>query len=330
MMQQTFRPVVYCALTVVALGYGGWSLLSKMAVTQGAPPLVFAFYRSAGSVLVMFLMTKFEGREPASKSTGKCVELQAICDVRCFLPLGALMACNNDGFIVATSFLSPITIAIMQPTVPVVAAIMSAMIGIEDISVGKLGSIICSVAGAIIVILFGEHVTMDGARDNTSLLFGCIALFINVIGSAAYWVLQKSALNTYPPVLATATAYVHATWITWVLALLTSGPNPEAWALSGSSTAWFCVGYSIVVANAINKSVQGWANKHTKPSEVTAFLTLLPFFAALLSWLLLNVVITRGQLLGGLAIIAGLTINLVAQSREDAADLKQRLVSETA
>lgn len=280
----------------------------------------------------MWLVVKLMG-EDKDKLTQEPLAKKAFLDVKTFLLLGTLMAGNTCGFVLATKYLSALTCSIMQPTVPVLAAILGTILGIEEISFMKFVSIVCSVMGAVIVVLMGEHAAQGAVLDRWSLTIGSTFLFMNVSCNAAYWVMQKNALKTYPPILATASACMYTAAISVGAAIASYGFDVNAWTLNGFAERdpWYCLIYAVFIATCLTYCTQGWANKQTTPTAVTAFMTLPPLFCALISWGFLNVTLTGGQLFGGVTIVAGLVLNIKAQAQQEAqAEAKKLLAGENA
>merc|ERR1719161_627446 len=113
-------------------------------------------------------------------------------DVSRFTVLGVAMGANICGLLLAASFgISGLTISIFQPTIPVVTAILSAFWGIEEISRSKICSILLSVAGAIIVVSFGEQKQGSAVEDNNNTMVGIASLMVQVSCTALYYVVSK-------------------------------------------------------------------------------------------------------------------------------------------
>lgn len=302
----------YCGLVVAASIYGGWALIAKAAMAEGAPPFVFAFYRCAGGTAVLSLAVFFTpGLLPEKGIAGMSKR-----DASRFAVLGVAMGANICGLLLAASFgISGLTISIFQPSIPVVTAILSAVWGIEDISRLKICSILLSVAGAIIVVLFGDH-THGGNSQENHIFFGTGSLVFQVSCTALYFVLSKDVLKMYPPVFVTAVSYGVAAMFCFVIALAKHGLDFDIWMMRYSRTAWLCATYAVILATAVNWSILAWANKKTSPTAAACSTPMQPMAAALFSWLILGVNLTSSQALGGLAITIGLLMYIKAQAEE--------------
>lgn len=331
-MEQIQRAIVLFALIVVAMGSAGHHLISKIATSHGGSPLMLAAWRSLLGTAVMYSVNRCTHQ---SKDESQNKTLRAISDWRSFAPLGLFMAGNIVGFLSATKYLSALTCSIMQPAVPAVAAVLCMFSGIEEISVSKVVSISLSVMGAVIVLTHGEQNASLGASTTSDLMLGSFFIGMQVLCNASYWVYQKKVLKEYPPVTATATAYLFATVLIVTIAVVNGqGLDVDAWMLHGNIIVWTCMAYIILISSAFNYCVQGWANSQTSPTLVTVFMTLPPFFATLISALFLGAIISMGQLAGGLVIVSGLLLNVQsgADCEKDAEGSTEssKLVSESA
>jgi len=310
--------VVPVALTIVAFIYGAWSIIAKAVLEQHdhkVAPLILVVYRSTGGAAVMYtahrcLLRAQPGRSSKDVGAGENVagDIKEIprSDVFRFFILGAFMACNIGGNILALQFLPALTVSVFQPSLPVIAGVASWLMGIEELTWQKAGGLAVAAGGAVVVVICGAR-NID-AKDDVSYARGLPCLCLNVLGGALYMVFQKGVLQTQPPVLTAAMGFLVAALILFVVALATSGLAAQDWRLGGNHEAVFALLYAIFLVTSVNYSVLAWANKVSTPTTVTSFLTLQPVAAALLSWFWLGIVLTRGQACGGVAIIFGLLL----------------------
>lgn len=311
---------VPCALTLAAVIYGSWSVIAKAALTvHGVSPLVLAFYRACAGSAVMFLMHRvLEKEDTTSQPFERCsIPRVPRADVGRFLGLGVLLAMNMGGNILALKSLSPITVSIFQPLLPVVAGIAAAILGIEELSPLKAFGILCATSGAVLVVLFGpSHRHHAGPVEGANPAGGIVCLLINVFGGAMYIVFQKSVLKRYPPIATAATSFAAAGCIIFIVAVCTVGFDSWAWRLGGSRKAVLALLYAVFLTTALNYSLMAWANKNSTPTTVTSFMTLQPISAAVLSCIFLHEVLTWGEVGGAIAIVVGLVSFVLAKPVE--------------
>lgn len=425
---------VYMALIGCAFIYGAWHLMANIAMTHGAPPLIFAVYRClGGSEICLLALWLFPDLGTKTiKQYGKSVMgdymverngYSARDEVR-FMILGLLMAGNICGFILANAYLPALTCSIFQPVVPVVALLVSILLGHEEGSRDKFVSVILCVVGASSTVVFGHHppapaamttmttvttmalstlpggkvaklaalgkvantsakavtnltamgsvanataamtltnATMLGNAANATakvvanttaltkvssvvtrvaptlatgaatsvatatashghnhVLLGTAFLCMNVVCSGLYYVLVKDVLRTYTPVHATALVYGHSVAVAFAVALAYHGFDLQQWLMFGDATSWACLVYCAIMATGVTYTIQAWAVGETSANTVSAFGTLSPIAAGLLSSAFLAVHPSPAQLFGGLAIVAGLYLNISSQVREHA------------
>jgi len=310
---------VYGSLTVAAMVYGGWALVAKVALQDGADPMVFAFYRCLGGVIVLFAAMLIAPGLACSKETCSFEKLRNIpqSDLQRFGLLGACMAANICGFILGASKLSALTVSVFQPTIPVFAMVFSVIFGVEQITKHKFAGIAFMIAGAMCVVAFGESHVGGGVADQTSLTLGMLYIFVNVCGAGLYLTHNKDVLRTYEPVFATAMTYLCAAPLILAGALLKVGLNSHVWLLGGSTKACLGLAYAVVLTTALNYSILAWANKRSSPVITSSCTTLQPISAALLSVIFLGIGLSAGQMVGGACIIAGFVVMFRGQLQED-------------
>ena len=132
------------------------------------------------------------------------------------------------------------------------------------------------------------------------------SLFSQCISGALYQLLQKHALSgsaNYPPIAVAGHLYLFGA-IAVGLVIPVCKLNAEDWHIP--LAGWGALTYAILMTSAFNYGACAWANKHSSPAFVTAFFPLQVVFTALLSSLFLGESPTVSQIVGGVAIIAGL------------------------
>lgn len=179
------------------------------------------------------------------------------------------------------------------------------------------------------VVRTAAPVVASAAVGTAGKMCGYFFLFLSTFSAATYFVLLKTALKTYTPVRATAMAYSHAFGFIFLAALMKHGLEPTAWFLYGDGVSWLCLIYAAVITTGLTYSIQAWAVGQTSPSTVTAFSTLSPVAAAMISVAFLDVHLKSYQLVGGALIIGGLWVNITVQAQEAALAEKVPLLKPT-
>jgi len=98
----------------------------------------------------------------------------------------------------------------MQPVIPVIATLISVVVGYERLSPIKVVGILCAVGGAILV----ETWHTDGGGDddgdddgNSNVLLGTLLVCLQVTGMASLIVFQKKLLKRYDTTVLTFAYY---------------------------------------------------------------------------------------------------------------------------
>lgn len=211
------------ALAVCQVVWGGYSVVGKWVVAQDVDPLVFAFVRDLlASPVLLLLAWAIEARRQrpwrrlavaaaaaAAAENGDAVVPAAVPkqlvrtvangaplaeDRWMFVLLGALMCGNQVGYILGVALTTPTNAALIQPTVPVLTACLSAALGIEHINLHtrqgwlRIVGIVAVVMGAFTVVTTTHPVAASLGR---SVLLGNAFLLGNCLCDAFYVLVQK-------------------------------------------------------------------------------------------------------------------------------------------
>mmetsp|Transcript_59842 Transcript_59842/g.164013 ORF Transcript_59842/g.164013 Transcript_59842/m.164013 type:complete len:206 (-) Transcript_59842:167-784(-) len=139
-----------------------------------------------------------------------------------------------------------------------------------------------------------------------SAMVGNALLLVQCVSGALYQLLQKRTLSSgagYPPLAVAGMLYLYGAGAV-ALVLPVCKLDAQFWVIS--PTGWGALGYAILMTSAFNYGVSAWVNAHSSPAFVTAFFPLQVVFTALFSAVFFGQMPTYSDLIGGLAIIAGL------------------------
>jgi drug/metabolite transporter (DMT)-like permease len=179
---------------------------------------------------------------------------------------------------------------------PAVATMLSTLFLSERITPLKVGGLIVSFAGLVIVVAFGEGVQFN-LRDLSYYLL--VLLAACVWGS--YGVIGQVVMRRHPQVRVMATTLTLAGLPLVALAPLSFWPRALAWPAS----VWWSVAFLSLLCTVFAYVI--WLNgiRYLGAARVQAFNYLVPLFAVLSGVALLGERITWGQALGGALIVAG-------------------------
>mmetsp|Transcript_18223 Transcript_18223/g.42725 ORF Transcript_18223/g.42725 Transcript_18223/m.42725 type:complete len:335 (+) Transcript_18223:179-1183(+) len=313
--------LVMIGLTSVASIYGAWHLIAKAAMAEGTSPYLFLFYRCfLGSALMMLTLCCI----PAARSRADKPFYPVSEIVRClrsdgdkFFLLACLLGLNTIGGLMAVARLPAIVCAIFQPILPVIAAVMSTLLGIEPWSTGKAICICVCTMGATIVIVSGHELRVLGLSSSSSTQVGWLFLAVNITAGAAYSVVQKQCgvLRNYSPIFVAGVSFLIAACGILPSACY-SAPTAKDWLCTDRLITQMALAYAAVFVTAYNYSVSAWANKISSPTTVVAFQTLQPVATCCLNYAVYGLHLTFAQALGGSAIVAGLLADVLWKNGE--------------
>jgi len=303
---------VYGTVALAQLIFSGFHIFSTIALLHSMPPSLFALMRLViASPVVLLLASLREGHLPERKH-----------HPRLFV-LGLLGVGGSQGLAVAgLYFTDPINLAVAQPMQPILTTGLSIALGMERFSAAKSIGILVSVAGCILVVLFGDHGSGRKLATNPHANFplGNLLLFLNCLCMSLYLILQKSILAHVPTW--TVTAWV-LTWGAVPMALWCavsaslSGPQAFVRHLTHASPlSWAALAYGGVMAAGVAMMLTSYGVKHGGPTLAASLVPLQPLFSTILAVVVLHEFPMPGQYLGALAIVAGLWVVLWA-NRQD-------------
>ena len=179
---------------------------------------------------------------------------------------------------------------------PAVAAVLSAILLRERITLLKLGGLVVSFAGLVLIVMMGEGVQFN-VRD--------LGYYMLVLLAACVWgsysVVGQSVLRRHPQMRVMATTLTMAGLPLVALAPLDFWPRLAAWPAS----VWWSVAFLSLICTTGAYVI--WLNgiRHLGAARVQSFNYLIPLFAVLSGVTLLGERITWGHVLGGVLILAG-------------------------
>jgi drug/metabolite transporter (DMT)-like permease len=205
---------------------------------------------------------------------------------------------NQVLFLWGLSYTTATNAAVFLPSVPVFAAAIGALLGIDRIGPRRLAGIALAVAGALVVL---DTTHFDLADDAT---VGNLLVLANCCLFAAFLVLQRPLLRRLP-------------WRTVIAGSFAFG-SIGVFAVGGRELAaidyaavpngtWVAVAYALL-ATLIAYMINSWAVQRSSPTLVAAYTTVQPVTSALLaSWFLAETIGWK-QAVGFVLIAGGLWV----------------------
>ena len=111
---------------------------------------------------------------------------------------------TNKRVVIALQYISATRYAILQPSIPVIASIMSTIAGYERFNPYKAAGILFAVGGAITVELWSAEEDEDDEHSASDQVLGTLIAVVQCVSMAGLIVGQKAIANTYHSTVTTA------------------------------------------------------------------------------------------------------------------------------
>lgn len=317
--RQRFALVVVL-LVLVQASFAGNSIVAKLSFDQGlVDAIIFSLFRDVGASMVLLV-----GCRIADGAWGVPRKVHLIH----FVGIGVLGVVVGQMFmVIALEFTSPFNCMVLQPSQPVLAVLLGALLGIEPLQLDKchgllsVCGILLSVAGATIAVVYGSTANSsrgDGGGDHVSrhdLLIGNSLLAIQCVAGALYQLLQKRVLSLdqgrYSSIAVAAWGYTFGAVGVMCVIPLSGRLQLSYWQIP--RLGWLAVAYAILLTSAFNYAAQAYANRHSSPILVTAFFPLQVVFTAVFSFLAFSECPSLMDVVGGVNVLGGLALVIAAR-----------------
>ncbi|CAK9262100.1 unnamed protein product [Sphagnum jensenii] len=333
---------IHVTLALLQVSYGGFQVLTRVALLGGLSQFVFAIYRNGIAALILAPFAYFleSNKRPSYFKFSDFLRFQALAFTG--------IVGSQQLFLAGLSLTSPMLAAVSQNMIPVCTFLLSAFLGLEDLHIRRrdgiakvIGTVIC-VGGAVLMSLYKGEVLLvpsnmqpevDDAviiQPFTSLTMclgtsvasmsiskfqlGCIFLVLNSVLWAVYLNLQVSTLKIFPaPLTVTVYTYLFGVIQVGILGAVFEGmPN---FALT-SFNELISVAYATLVASGINFLLQLWCVEKGGPFIVSLYVPIQMIVVAMLSILTLGDPLYMGIVLGGFFTLVGLYLVVYGQAHE--------------
>jgi drug/metabolite transporter (DMT)-like permease len=261
--------------------------VSKYILDEGLRPLAYSSVRYACAALIFVAITLvWEGSLRIGRER---VPLIVLCT--------ALLFANQLSFVYALKFTTATTVALLFGTLPIFTAILARGTGVERLSVRFWVAALLSFAGvAFVAVGSGGNLSAD--------LKGDALAIAGALTWAGYSVAIAPLMRSYSPFRLSA---VFLAAVTVPLALAGS-KQLASQSFHFGALVW--VGFAFAVLGPLVTTNFLWftAIDRVGPSRAALFANLQPFLAAIIALLLLSEEITTLEVVGGLAIGAGIVL----------------------
>ena len=300
--------LTYLSLTLTMFLWGGTFISGRMLAASVASPSA-AFFRFAIASITLLLITRLTGGNLQRPGRSHWLPL---------ILLGATgIFSYNICFFIGLKHITAGRAALFVACTPLVITLLSLLCHRERLPLFGFAGILLSLTGAVFVISNGH----PEALLQGSFGIGELALLGCVLSWAAYTLIGRSILTTLSPLSSVC-------YSSMIGALMLLVPALQAGLLSTlpqlSRIDWLNLSYLGVGGTALGFSLYYQGIKKIGATRAGVFINLVPLFALLLSWLMLNESVKFSVLIGGLLVLLGVSLTNIAGRRD--ADRLQRAV----
>jgi drug/metabolite transporter (DMT)-like permease len=280
----TRRTLATAAAAATGVQVGSAMVATRFVVDQTGPASL-ALLRYTIGVLILLPVVLAAGRPRLARRDITPIALLGV------VQFGVLIALLNYGL----RFIPSARAALIFATVPLLTMLLAALLGHERLGLGKSAGVLLTLAG--VALALGEKAWRRGAAPHDWL--GEAAVFGAALSGALCSVLYRPYVRRYPTLPVSALAMLASVVF---LAALAVGEGFFAEWPRFTSGGWAAVVF-IGVSSGVGYVLWLWALGNAPATDVTVFLALSPFTAALLGALILAESITLPAA-GGLVCVA--------------------------
>jgi drug/metabolite transporter (DMT)-like permease len=268
-----------------------WALnvtVTRYVVTHGMKPLAYGTIRYFAATALFWCFTWQRERSFRIRlADWKLVALAA-----------TLIFVNQVCFVVSVHETNASTVALMLGATPVIIGVITSLLGMESLAASFWLGAALAFAGVGLVALGGG----GGMSGN---LGGDLVAICAAATWAGYSVAIAPLMRRYSPFRISALVL----GLGWVPLALVSVPQLREQDWGGLGWAvWLAVGYAILGPLFLTNILWFTAIDRVGPSRAALFANLQPFFAVLFALVLLSEHLSRWEIVGGLAIAAGIAL----------------------
>lgn len=282
----------YCSLVLTMLLWGGTFIAGRI-LAEAMEPAGAAFLRFAiASLAMVAAVPLLEGR---LKLPPRPLWLPLF-----LLGLTGVFA-YNVFFFNGLQYISAGRASLIVAGTPLAITLFAALFLGERLTALKIGGVVLSLTGAVVVIGNGDPATLfsGGFGRGEQSLLGC------VLSWSAYSLIGRRVLQTLPPL----TAVCHSALIgTLLLAIPAAGTGIFTSLDAIKPLSWLSLVYLGLGGTALAFSLYYMAIKRIGAARAGIFINLVPVFSLLLAWLLLGETIKPAVLAGGVLVLAGVSL----------------------
>jgi drug/metabolite transporter (DMT)-like permease len=291
-------------LTVVDLMLLGtvvlWALnvtVTKYVLNHGFQPLAYATIRYFAATALFWAFTYGRERSFAIK----------LSDTKLVALAGALIFLNQVCFVYGIKLTNASTMGLLLGTTPIFIGLISTIVGLEFLS-GRFW------AGAVLSFV-GVGLVASGDGGFSGRVGGLALVIATPLTWGAYSVAIVPLMRRYSPFKISALVLA----VGWIPLAAVGAEQTLSQGFHFGWGVWLAFAYAVIGPLFLTNILWFTAISRVGPSRAALFANLQPFFAVLFALLLLGEHLNRWEIVGGLAIGAGIVLERT-QRREPVAE----------
>ena len=264
------RYLAHAAMVFVTATFSLWNVLGDVVLKRGIDPIVLATYRELGTALLLGLAVSCMRRRAAvPRPDNHQMWLFAACGWAGVYGLQLF-------YILGLQRTSADTAALFQPLTPVLVVVISAVLGIERLTLWpcgsamarrgwqKLAGVALACGGCALIVgckggggSGGDASGSGSGGGESTRLVGLGCLLVSDLGAATFIVSQKPLFAAYEPLVVIAASYALGAAAMAATAAV-SVDTAASWRLSPLEAG--VVAFVVVVCGALDYALLTWAN----------------------------------------------------------------------
>lgn len=289
-----------------ALIYAISFTVAKEVMPVYVKPYAFIVLRVLGAALLFWIVGLFVAKEQIERKDFFRIFLAAIFGT----------ALNMLTFFKGLSLTTPISASVMMLTTPILVLVLSTLILKEKITFLKVLGISVGLAGAFVLIVYGQNI--GSSKDA---LWGNLLVFINASSYSFYLIIVKRLTDKYHPLTFIKWLYLFGLFM--VLPFGFSELQEIQWQ-EMSTSIYLKIGFIVVFTTFFAYLFNIFALTKLKPTTLSIFIYLQPVLASLYALFTGSDSLNMIQILATLLIFAG--VYLVTKSNMPKRSKKSNLM----
>ena len=299
MRPKRHRVLLYTLILLMVLAWSFNFIIGKITLEHINPYALTSFRMVLSGVFMLPIYFSMRQRSRLQRR-----------DLWTFAVLGFWGVVVNRGlFIVGLNFTTAAHSALIVASAPILVLMLARAHRLEAVTFAKVAGLVICCAG-IVVLVSGDRV---GLQHSTWI--GDLITLGGTIGFSMYTVLSKKVARQYDTV--SMNTFCNLAGAVFIIPLALEQALHLNWKAVGT-VGWLGLGYTVLVSSIAAYIVFFWALAHVSASRIAAFTYLESPIAAAFGILLLGEKLTRGLVIGGALILAGVYLTEFGPGRQEA------------